>query len=92
MVTINSNIVWGAANGYIPSGTPNWTGGTHEAVVIAVDTQNGKVYLNDSGVSFGKGMEVPLGAFLNGWQSVDYELTVVSANAQSLVEGDVSAA
>lgn len=77
MVTVNAQIVWNAASGRNVSGTPNYTGGTHEAVVIYVDYKKGWVYLNDSGVSYGQGMRVPLGAFMNGWQSNDYELTTV---------------
>jgi len=30
--------------------------------------------------AYGQNMEVPLGAFLNGWQASDYELTVVTKN------------
>lgn len=51
--------------------------------MIAVDTAKGMVYFNDSGPQYGKDMAVPIGAFLNAWQTNDYELTVVSANTQS---------
>ncbi|WP_233211292.1 Ig-like domain-containing protein, partial [Mycobacterium sp. shizuoka-1] len=81
MVTINSNIVWSTQPQYQSSATPNYTSGNHEAVVIAVDTAKGVVYFNDSGPGYGKDMAVPLGAFLNGWQSNDYELTIVKANS-----------
>ena len=53
--------------------------------MIAVDLQAGKVTLDDSGVSYGQGMVVGLGAFMNGCQSVDYELTIVSADAPAVV-------
>ena len=36
------------------------------------------MYLNDGAVSYGQNMEVPLGAFLNGWQTSDYRMTVVT--------------
>ncbi|WP_431237125.1 hypothetical protein ACQ86B_20105 [Mycolicibacterium aichiense] len=47
--------------------------------MIAVDTAKGVVYFNDSGPGYGQDMAVPIGAFLNGWQTNDYELTIVKA-------------
>ena len=47
-------------------------------MVIKVDLPNGRVFFNDSGPAFGKGMEVPIGAFLSAWQPNNYELTIVS--------------
>ena len=79
MVTINTDSVWSTQSGYRTSATPNYTRANHEAVVIAVDLENGTVYFNDSGPGYGKDMAVPIGAFLNGWQSNDYELTIVKA-------------
>lgn len=78
MVTVSSSTLWSAAKDYEPSGTPNYFNADHEVVVIKVDLPNGKVYFNDSGPSYGKGMEVPIGAFLSAWQPNDYELTIVS--------------
>ena len=80
MATVNSTVIWTAASDYSPSGTPNYVDLDHELVVIRVDLSNGQVYLNDSGTANGSGMKVPLGAFMNAWQSNDYELTIVSAN------------
>jgi hypothetical protein len=91
MVTVNATTMWSTSPQYVPSGTPNYTTLSHEAVVIAVDLKAGKVYMNDSGPSYGKYMEVPLGAFLSAWQTSDYELTVVSPQA-SAAQSDVSAA
>jgi hypothetical protein len=79
MVTINSPTVWSTQKDYQSSATPNYTNPGHEVVVIAVDLPNGKVYLNDSGPLYGQDMAVPIGAFLSGWQSNDYELTIVKA-------------
>lgn len=81
MVTFNTSIVWTAAGDYQLSQTPNFLNPGHEAVVVSVNMKTGKVYLNDSDVSYGQNMEVPLGAFLNGWQASDYELTVVTKKA-----------
>lgn len=86
MVTFNTNIVWTAAGNYQLSQTPNFLNPGHEAVVVAVNMKTGKVYLNDSAVSYGQNMEVPLGAFLNGWQASDYELTVVTKKAAAPVQ------
>ncbi len=80
MVTINTDSVWSTQPEYQTSATPNYTRANHEAVVIAVDLVGGTVYFNDSGPGYGKDMAVPIGgAFLNGWQSNDYELTIVKA-------------
>ncbi|WP_052960222.1 Ig-like domain-containing protein [Mycobacterium sp. EPa45] len=79
MVTINTDSIWSTQPDYRTSATPNYTRANHEAVVIAVDLVNGTVYFNDSGPAYGKDMAVPIGAFLNGWQSNDYELTIVKA-------------
>jgi hypothetical protein len=81
MVSINSTTVWTSVRNYTPSGTPNWSNRDHQVEVIAVDLQAGKVYLNDSGVTYGQGMEVSLGTFLNAWQPSNHELTIVSANS-----------
>ena len=77
MVTVNSSILWPSAVNQTETGTPNYSTAQHEAVVIFVDLPNSRVYLNDSGVEFGLAMEVPLGAFLNAWQTGGYELTIV---------------
>ncbi|QEN13094.1 hypothetical protein D3H54_07305 [Mycobacterium sp. ELW1] len=79
MVTVDANIIWSTQSKYQSSGTPNYTAAVHEAVVIAVDTAKGVVYFNDSGPEYGQDMAVPIGAFLNGWQNNDYELTIVKA-------------
>ncbi|CAN5124069.1 hypothetical protein BH09ACT8_BH09ACT8_59920 [soil metagenome] len=85
MVSITSTTVWTSVKNYTPSGTANWSNRDHQVEVIAVDLQAGKVYLNDSGVTYGQGMEVSLGTFLNAWQPSNHELTIVSANAPAAV-------
>lgn len=81
---VNSSVIWNAAHGMEASGTPNYFNSDHAVVVIAVDLKKGLVYLNDSGPEFGQGMAVPIGAFMNAWQSNDYETIVVEkAGAQS---------
>jgi hypothetical protein len=80
MVTVDANITWSTQAAYQSPATPNYNPALHEAVVTAVDLAKGIVYFNDSGPGYGKDMAVPIGAFLNGWQTNDYELTIVSAN------------
>ena len=36
------------------------------------------IFIVDLHQSIGKGMEVPIGAFLSAWQPNNYELTIVS--------------
>ncbi len=78
MVGVNADTLWTAAKGQNASGTPNYDV-DHQAVVIFVDYTKGQVYLNDSGPSYGQGMQVPIGAFLTAWQGRNYQTTVVSA-------------
>lgn len=46
--------------------------------MIHVDLEDAQVYFNDSGVSFGQGMQVPLSAFLSAWAASGYRTTVVA--------------
>ena len=39
----------------------------------------GQVILNDSGPAFGKGEVVPIGAFMQAWQTNAYDLAIVKA-------------
>ena len=81
MVGVNSETIWSAVPDVGPN-TPNYFDSNHMLVVIAVDLKTGKVYLNDSGPDANQGdpetqgMEVPIGAFMNGWAG-DYKLYVV---------------
>jgi hypothetical protein len=80
MASVNSTTIWTAVYDYTPGAVANWTRMSHEVVVIAVDMDRGFVYLNDSGAFFGRAMKVPVGTFLNAWQSGNYEHIIVSAN------------
>jgi hypothetical protein len=80
MAGVNADAIWTAASASVTSGTPNYTSIDHQLVVIFVDLPMGQVYLNDSGVSYGQGMKVPLGAFLSAWQGRNYQMTVVEAS------------
>ena len=91
-VSINTNIVWSAAGNYNLPATPNFTESGHDATVVSVDMKKLKVYLNDSAVSYGQNMEVPLGAFLNGWQTSDYRMTVVTKKSAAPGQSDADAA
>ncbi|ORB29714.1 hypothetical protein [Mycolicibacterium parafortuitum] len=73
---VNNQTIWDATDN---EGTPgaDRINANHGVVVIAVDTHNGKVYLNDPGVSGGKGLVVPLGAFMWAWQSESFETIAV---------------
>ncbi|WP_349268374.1 hypothetical protein MPNTM1_03119 [Mycolicibacterium parafortuitum] len=73
---VNNQTIWDATE---DEGTPgaDRINANHGVVVIAVDTHNGKVYLNDPGVSGGKGLVVPLGAFMWAWQSESFETIAV---------------
>lgn len=81
MATVASSGVWSAAINGEPSGTPNYFDADHEVAVIKVDLVTGRVFLNDSGPSYGKAMEVPIGAFMSAWQGNNYELTIISKPA-----------
>lgn len=74
MTSVNANTLW-AASAFGGDGS-SFTDPNHSIVVIAVDATNGKVMVNDSGTPDGRAMEVPLGAFLWGWQSTGFDLIV----------------
>lgn len=74
MTSVNANTLW-AASAFGGDGS-SFTDPNHSIVVIAVDAANGKVLVNDSGTPDGRAMEVPLGAFLWGWQSTGFDLIV----------------
>lgn len=74
MTSVNANTLW-AASAFGGDGS-SFTDPNHSIVVIAVDATNGKVMVNDSGLPDGRAMEVPLGAFLWGWQSTGFDLIV----------------
>lgn len=74
MTSVNANTLW-AASAFGGDGS-SFTDPNHSIVVIAVDAANGKVTVNDSGLPDGRAMEVPLGAFLWGWQSTGFDLIV----------------
>lgn len=64
-VAVNARTIWTAVDPVDWGGKPDIM--NHAVVVLAVDTERGLVYLNDSGVPFGQGMVVPLGAFMWAW-------------------------
>ncbi|MGB3483361.1 MAG: hypothetical protein WBB07_14250, partial [Mycobacterium sp.] len=76
MVTVASAVIWTAVPDYSAEAFPNYIDLDHELVVVAIDMDKLKVYLNDS--SGYKGMTVPLGAFMNAWHTSDFELTTVA--------------
>lgn len=85
MVGVNNDTIWDATE---KEGTPGADRITsnHGVVVIAVDTHNGKVYINDPGVTGGMGLAVPLGAFMWAWESSNFlTLAVINPAAESPV-------
>ncbi|TQR82679.1 hypothetical protein D8S82_30800 [Mycobacterium hodleri] len=87
MTSVNANTLW-AASAFGGDGS-SFTDPNHSIVVIAVDATNGKVMVNDSGLPDGRAMEVPLGAFLWGWQSTGFDL-IVAQLAEPAVTADTA--
>jgi hypothetical protein len=92
MVNYNAFTVWTAAAGYQPRDRPNFLVPNHMATVVSVDMNTGIVTVNDSSAPKGQGLQVPLGAFMNAWQSSGYEAVVVTDNATVPAEGQVDVA
>lgn len=83
LVTVNADTIRKAANpDYVAD---EFTRADHAVAVIAVDAVNGKVWVNDSGRTWGQGMEVPLGAFMWAWQSGDFTRAIASKPASETV-------
>ncbi|MDX1889308.1 C39 family peptidase [Mycolicibacterium sp. 050158] len=74
MTMVNANTLWAASN--FGSDGSSFTDPNHAIVVIAVDANNGMVTVNDSGPNIGAGLQVPMGAFLWGWQSTGFQMIV----------------
>lgn len=56
----------------------------HEVSIIGYNATTRTVYINDSGVSNGAGMAVPLKVFIKAWAADDFETTsAVLAQASS---------
>lgn len=89
---VNNQTIWDATE---KEGSPgaDRVNANHGVVVIAVDTHNGRVYINDPGVSGGRGLAVPLGAFMWAWAPDAFEtITADGAAPQSYrptVAGDL---
>lgn len=69
---VNNQTIWDATE---KEGSPgaDRVNANHGVVVIAVDTHNGRVYINDPGVSGGRGLSVPLGSFMWAWAPDAFE-------------------
>lgn len=69
---VNNQTIWDATE---KEGSPgaDRVNANHGVVVIAVDTHNGRVYINDPGVSGGRGLSVPLGSFMWAWAPDTFE-------------------
>jgi hypothetical protein len=86
MVVYPVAVVW-STFGLSPRPNNSYTFPDHAAVVTQVDLTNGWVYVNDSSavspfdrnVFVGQGLAIPIGAFLNGWQTSNYMLTTFTA-------------
>jgi hypothetical protein len=84
MVVYPVSIVWTAVAGFVPSGNDALFRADHAAVVTQVDLKRGFVYINDSSMTdddgnfIGKGIKVPIGVFMTGWATTDYQLIIVA--------------
>jgi hypothetical protein len=91
-VGINNNALYSSRAGWkASSSNPDFTSYNHQIQVIKVDLTTGTVWVNDSALEAG-GLAFSLSAFMKSWQVSDYDLTVVSAIAQSGSEAQTIAA
>jgi hypothetical protein len=80
IVSIHAYVTWNSVFGRpLPLG---FLRANHAVTVLAVDTTNNVVYLNDSALdqSQGQGMELPLDVFMKAWQASQF-LTVTAQTA-----------
>jgi hypothetical protein len=79
IVEVNGELIWGQ-----PVDTKDKNGGPasdHAVVVTGVDAINGKVHLNDSGVSNGADETISIELFAKSWATSDDEMVVTGANS-----------
>ncbi|MGV1006587.1 MAG: hypothetical protein ACOYEV_17895 [Candidatus Nanopelagicales bacterium] len=86
-VGVNNQLLYSGTDANTRPWETQYATANHGISVIQVDLPGGYVYVNDSamwpinpksGVAFGAGMQVSLGAFLAAWEKDGYSLTVVS--------------
>ena len=76
MVSLNAELIWGeTVENKDKNGNPLHD---HEVVVTGVDTANGVVHLNDSGIKTGRDEQIPLALFLKAWDTSNEELVVTT--------------
>ncbi|MGD9618339.1 MAG: hypothetical protein AB7G47_11645 [Mycolicibacterium sp.] len=88
IVAVNSAVLWTAVPNQGAEPFPNYVDADHAIVVTALDMEKLRISVNDS--SGFRGMVVPYGAFMDGWQSNNFEMIVVSLNNPG--QGEVAAA
>ena len=66
---VNANTIWGI---------PEEGEGSHALIVTGVDTVNGIVHLNDSGIDDGADEQVSIDTFQSTWNDMDQELNITS--------------
>lgn len=74
IASVNAELIWGdPVESTDSNGNPK---SDHALVVIGIDTINGKVHLNDSGISTGKDETVPIALFMKSWATSHHRMTV----------------
>ncbi|MDJ0334598.1 C39 family peptidase [Salinibacterium sp. G-O1] len=80
IVAIDSSEVWDDQDGKAPEVEDDLP--DHAVTVTGIDTQNGIVYLNDTGTPDGAAMEVPLDVFMDAWADSGNSMVVCDQTAE----------
>jgi hypothetical protein len=74
IASVNAELIWGEPVETKDSNDKPKS--DHALIVIGVDTNNGEVHLNDSGISTGRDETVPISVFLKSWATSQHRMTV----------------